>query len=177
MKNLDSRVLARFLQLAVQSLDGEWVLLGGTLLPAVGIKVRSTADIDLVGLSEREDAQNMDLMRLAEAVGLPVQSVNPAAGYFFKKSNYQKSDLIVFLKGGKAIVYRPNVKLYWTLKVARLTETDFEDCVHYYNHCIKVDPVNGKDLQAVLAERKKSETSAEQLKRLEQLETILTSAA
>lgn len=175
---LDSRVLARFLQLAVQSLDGEWVLLGGTLLPAVGIKVRSTADIDLVGLSEREDAQNSDLMRLAEAVGLPVQSVNPAAGYFFKKSNYQKSDLIVFLKGAKAVVYRPSVKLYWTLKVARLTETDFEDCGHYYNHCVKVgDPVSTQELRSVLSERKKTEASPEQLKRLEQLESMLVNAA
>lgn len=48
MKSLDTKLLKEFLKRAGERLHGDWLLVGGTLLPAVGIDSRSTTDIDLV---------------------------------------------------------------------------------------------------------------------------------
>ena len=79
MNSLDSKLLKQFLTLATQQLRGRWLLVGGTLLPAVGIDTRSTVDIDLVGLGDKEKLQNLELMKIAEQLGLSVESINQAA--------------------------------------------------------------------------------------------------
>ena len=50
---LNSTLLTEFLKRAGERLYGEWLLVGGTLLPAVGIDVRATVDIDLLGLGKK----------------------------------------------------------------------------------------------------------------------------
>ncbi|MGE4133904.1 MAG: hypothetical protein AB7F86_19870 [Bdellovibrionales bacterium] len=133
-KSLNSTLLKEFLTKASNSLKGDWLLVGGTLLPAVGIDIRSTVDIDLIGLSASGNQDSLELMELAESIGLPVDSINQAAAYFLKKVGHTKKDLILLRKGKSANIYRPSVELYWRLKLGRLSETDALDCQHYLQY-------------------------------------------
>lgn len=152
-------MLKNFLSRAVQTLDGEWLLVGGTLLPAVGIDIRSTADIDLLGLGPREASQQIELMNIAESLGLPVESVNQAAGFFLKKVGYKKADLIILERSKNATVYRPSAELYIKLKLGRFSETDFTDCEEYLKFCLRVsDPI---DIGAVVAQIEQAEEKAQ----------------
>jgi len=121
---LDTRLLRRFLKRAGERLRGEWVLIGGTLLPALGIEHRVTTDIELVGLGAGERRQGLALMAVAEELGLPVESVNPAGAHFLAKVPYSKRDLVPLHEGGSAVIYRPGATLYLLLKIRRLTESD-----------------------------------------------------
>src|ERR1039457_2214833 len=117
MKKLDSKLMKKFLVKAGDLLKGDWLLVGGTLLPAVGLDVRATVDIDIVSLNANgkkgpiED-QTLGLMEIAENLDLGVESINQAAAYFLKKCGYKKEDLISLHKGKKAHIYRPSVQLY-----------------------------------------------------------------
>jgi hypothetical protein len=177
MKQLDADLLKRFLKLAADTLEGNWLLIGGTLLPAVGIQIRSTIDIDLVGLTEKESKQGLEVMSLAEKLGLGVEVINQAAAFFVNKVGYKKTDLIVLQKGKSATIFRPSVMLYWKLKLSRLTESDAMDCQHYLAYCFgQKDDVDVKVLRALLkSSAKGSEPLAqEKLNRLNQLEHVIT---
>lgn len=159
MKQLNSQTLKKFLELAGKELQGQWLLVGGTLLPAVGLDIRSTIDIDLIGLSPKEAAQNLELMTLAEKIGLSVESVNQAAAFFLDKIKYTKTDLIPLHKGKKATIFRPSFELYLQLKLARLSPTDAIDCRSYYQYCLNHDKMDAKKVSDILqtAQRKTSE--------------------
>ncbi|OFZ15982.1 MAG: hypothetical protein A2Z20_03190 [Bdellovibrionales bacterium RBG_16_40_8] len=111
--------------------------MGGALLPALGLEVRSTVDIDLVGCGKKEMGQTLEIMKIAEDLGLPIDTINQAATYFLNKVGYKKNDLILLYKGRKAKIYRPSLELYWKLKLNRLSETDAKDCYHYFNYCLE----------------------------------------
>lgn len=167
---LNSDLLKKFLKAAGERLKGEWLLVGGTLLPAVGVDVRSTVDIDLIGLGKMENAQILELMELAEVLGLNPETINPAATIFLKKIDYKKEDLIILYKGSKATMYRPSLKLYWQLKMNRLSETDLQDCEQYLAACKKAeDKLNLPELFEHIQIRLKEETSKEKLHRLKAL--------
>jgi hypothetical protein len=169
-KALDSRLLEQFIKLAGEKLTGEWLLVGGTLLPAVGIDIRSTVDIDIVSLGGGGGDSQLKIMELAESLGLPVESVNQAASFFVKRAGYQKSDLIVLHKGKSATIFRPSLELYWKLKLARLSETDVQDCLEYFNFCKQVnDPISFAKLSQLLAAEKKSGVSNEKKVRINEL--------
>lgn len=135
MKNLDAKLLKQFLKLAGANLEGEWLLVGGTLLPAVGMDIRSTVDIDLVGLGSVEAGQTLELMEIVEKLGLSVETINQAAAYFVKKVGYTKKDLLPLHEGKSATIFRPSLELYWKLKMTRLSESDAQDCKQYLNYC------------------------------------------
>lgn len=178
MKKLDSKLMRSFLKSAGDSLKGEWLLLGGTLLPAVGLNIRSTVDIDLIGLGATEAAQGLELMEVAESLGLSVETVNQAAAYFLKKVGYSRKDLLLLHKGKSAIIYRPSVELYWRLKVARLSESDFSDCQHYYQYSRdQKETINAKNLRQIVASAMHSAVSLEARRRLKQLEAIIADKA
>ncbi len=155
---LNSQLLSKFLKAAGDRLTGEWLLVGGTLLPAVGLDIRATVDIDILSLSERGNDQQLELMELAQSLGLPVESVNSAAGFFLRKVPYTKDELIVLQKGKSAVLYRPSVRLFWALKVERLSESDLEDCLHYFKFCKKVgDPIDYAGLSQIVQKRGQGE--------------------
>jgi hypothetical protein len=131
MITLDSKLLKKLLTSAAEKLDGDWVLLGGTLLPALGIDSRATIDVDLVSLEKNSNEQSFKLMELAESLQLPVETINQAASYFLQKTGYERSDLIVLKKGARATIYRPTLTLFWKLKIGRLSESDLGDCLGY----------------------------------------------
>ncbi len=155
MKELNPALLKKFLALASNSLSGEWVLIGGTLLPALGIHLRSTVDIDLVGLSKLENQQTLELMGISESLGLSVETINQAAGYFLNKIKPAKSEFIVLKKGKSATIYRPSLELFWKLKIPRLSEADLVDCESYFHYCVKnKDKFNSARLIAVIKSQK-----------------------
>lgn len=129
MKAIDAALLERFLRLAGDRLRGRWVLLGGTLLPALGIEYRVTSDIDLVGIDLPDQSQTLELMKIAEELGLPIEAINQAAAFFLEKHQPYDSHLRLLRKGSSAEIYRPDPYLFVSLKAGRLTETDLEDCL------------------------------------------------
>lgn len=171
MKILNPTLMREFLSAAGEELKGQWVLLGGTLLPALGIQLRSTVDIDLVGLTDKEMAQSLETMRLADRLGLEVQVINQAAAFFLRQIAYAKTDLIPLHKGKNATIFRPSVRLYWKLKVARLSEADVSDCVHYLRFCQQAkDSLSRSDLLKILKTRSRTEVTPEKLDLLKLLE-------
>jgi hypothetical protein len=176
VKPLDARLLRKFLNLAGQSLKGDWLLVGGTLLPAVGLNVRSTVDIDLIGLGSEEAGQTLELMTLAESLGLSVESINQAAAFFLKKAGYSKSELIVLHKGKKATIFRPSVELYWRLKLPRLSESDLLDCQHYYNFCLgQNEMIRRQKLFSYINQQIELGPTRDKLERLKTLKSLLES--
>jgi len=167
---LNSKLLEKFLKLAGNKLTGDWLLVGGTLLPAVGIDVRSTVDIDIVSLNESGNDSQLKVMELAESLDLPVESINQAASFFVRKAGYTQRDIILLHKGRSATIFRPSLELFWKLKLARLSETDVEDCRHYLVFCREVnDPIDMAMVTQLLAAAKKSNLSVEKKSRIEEL--------
>jgi hypothetical protein len=177
MKNLNSALLRKFLKLASEELEGQWLLVGGTLLPAVGIDIRSTIDIDLIGLGSKEKNQNLELMSLAEKLGLSIEVINQAAEFFVAKKKPTQGDMIELITGPKATIYRPTVELYWSLKIHRLTEADSLDCQYYLQYCKgQKDKINFKSMMAVISKELQIENSEAKFKRLSALKELLSSA-
>ncbi len=110
---------------------GDWVLLGGSLLPVLGAHYRVTYDIDLACVGEATQSDSLALFTAAEKVGLPIEAVNTAAAYFLHRiAGFQKSLLPLF-EGKELRILRPDLSLYWRLKLARLSESDVQDCLAY----------------------------------------------
>lgn len=174
MTNLTSALLKKFLKLASEELEGEWLLVGGTLLPAVGIDIRPTIDIDLIGLGPKEKMQNLELMALAEKLGLSIETINQAAEFFVAKKKPSKSDMIKLLAGRKVTIYRPTVAFYWSLKLSRLTENDYMDCQHYLQYCKgQKDKINFKTMKSDINQQLQIENSEAKYKRLTSLKELL----
>lgn len=171
---LNSKLLKQFLKKAGESLDGEWLLIGGTLLPALGVDIRSTVDIDFIGLGKKEAAQSLELMELSESLKLPIETVNQAAAFFLNKIGYDKENLLVLHKGKKATIYRPSAELFFKLKIGRLSETDAMDCAHYYKYCAShKDRIDAESLVKLLKASIKKERNKEKQKRLENLYELI----
>ena len=126
MTALDAGVLARFLSLAGDRLSGDWVVIGGTVLPLLGVDHRVTVDIDLAG-PEGTD-QTVALYQIAEELGLPVEAVNQAAAFFLDRIPDWREHLVSIHRGRRARIHVPDPTLFVLLKVGRLTEADLSDC-------------------------------------------------
>ena len=176
MKTLDRKTLQRFLKLAGDKLSGRWLILGGTLLPLLGIEHRTTTDIDVAGLGEAERAQTFKLMEIAEELGLPVETINQAAAYFVAKIRPKDEDLVVLHQGKSATVYRPNVTLYLQLKSGRLNESDLLDCLEFLKLAKRTgEAVERRKLERFLSAEITRSENEERSRRLKQLHAqILT---
>ena len=128
IKPLDRDALSTFLRVALERLDGHWVLIGGAVLPLLGIEHRTTVDIDIVGPKSATQEQTLVLMEIAEELGFPVETINQAGAYFLRKQEGYESLLLPLARSRRATISRPNATLYVLLKLSRLTETDLEDC-------------------------------------------------
>jgi hypothetical protein len=136
MIEISTLILKRFFEQADKKMEGEWILLGGTLLPALGIHYRSTVDIDFVKKTPLAQGEQLLLMEISESLGLPVEAINPAAAYFlYKIKDFEKSLLLLF-SGTSIKIYRPNLWLFVSLKLSRLSETDLSDCLKYIEYSV-----------------------------------------
>lgn len=130
---IGKKLIHRFLKIASQRLKGRWLLVGGSVIPALGKEYRTTLDIDLVGLGEKERSQTLELMKLAEELKLPVEALNQAAAYFVDKVLKKKDhkNLVLLEEGKNAQIYRPSADLYLQLKIPRFSESDHSDCEEF----------------------------------------------
>ncbi|MCM0607108.1 MAG: hypothetical protein KA715_13545 [Xanthomonadaceae bacterium] len=138
MKTLNAKLLEQFLNLVIKKLEGEWVLLGGTLIPALGIEYRQTVDIDFVPAGEMTNKTSLELMGLAEKLGIAVESINASAGFFLKKIPDFSERLVSLKKSKSCTIYRPTLDLYLELKLNRASPTDLTDCIQLIQYCKKM---------------------------------------
>ncbi len=122
-----------FLNNVVNELDGDWVVIGGSMLAFIDAESRVTADIDLCCISDLDNDKRISLMKLAELSGLNIEAINPAADYFLKKIPNWKNSLVLLKNGEKGNLFRPSLGLYLQLKLNRGTPTDIQDCISFIN--------------------------------------------
>lgn len=120
-----------FLESMITELEGDWVLIGGSLLAVINAESRLTSDIDLCSIDELSNEKRISLMKLAEKAGLSIEAINPAADYFLKKIPNWKNSIVILKNGTKGNLYRPSLELYIALKLGRSTDTDIKDCISF----------------------------------------------
>jgi len=114
-----------------QELEGEWILIGGSLLLALGISNRVTIDIDLIPINEATNKDSLKLMNISTSLNMPPETINLSSEYFLKKIDGWEKELILLQQTGKCTLYRPTKKLFRQLKEARGTSTDLLDIEAY----------------------------------------------
>jgi hypothetical protein len=123
----NAKTLKILLKKVGDELNGEWVLIGGTVLPALGIDYRATVDVDLIPIHNNDNEALLELMNLADSMNLPIESINSAGTFFLKKQTHFEKNLVLLHKGKKGKIFRPDFLLYLKLKIARLSEQDLSD--------------------------------------------------
>lgn len=131
---LDTRALHAFLKLAGDKLTGDWVIVGGSVLPMLGVDHRSTVDIDIAGPDDADMAQTLALMEIADSLGLPVEAINQAASYFLRRIDGWEQHLVPLHRGSSARLFRPDPTLFLLLKIPRLSESDLADCLAFLDY-------------------------------------------
>ncbi len=124
---LDRARIERFLDRAANTLEGDWVLVGGAAAAVWFAPTRTTEDIDMVG-AQGTNAERLHLMEVADAEGLPVEAVNSAADFYVRRVQGWNREVVELRRGPKATIYRPTATVYLLLKLRRLSEQDLDDC-------------------------------------------------
>jgi hypothetical protein len=122
------------LELAGDRLVGEWLLIGGAAAAAWFAPVRTTEDIDLIGLGGSQ-AERLALMELAESAAIPIEAVNTAAEFYLRRIEGWRDQLVPLHRGATATIYRPSATLFILLKLDRLSAVDLDDCLALVEHC------------------------------------------
>ena len=175
MSALDANLLDRFVRMAGDRLSGDWVVIGGCVLPLLGVQHRVTVDIDIAGPDETHMGQMLILMEIAEELELPVESINQAGSHFLRLVDDWADNLIEIHRGTQASLHVPNPTLYLLLKVRRLTEADLLDCLQMLKLAkrrqmsVDVERVRGALQQARAATRGREGRLEELLRALGQL--------
>ena len=78
---IDAKLMHKFVVKALQILEGEWVVIGGTVLLILGIDGRVTTDIDVVSVrSKNHEQQTLRLMKLpARITRWPLIKLGPTS--------------------------------------------------------------------------------------------------
>lgn len=127
MDEMDRGRLQAFVSTLIERLEGDWLLLGGALAALWLEARRTTEDIDLVGLSGTPE-ERLQVMALAEEVGLPIEAMNSAADFFVRRIPGWQEEIEIFRTGPRARLFRPTPTLFLLLKIGRLSEQDLADC-------------------------------------------------
>lgn len=78
----------------MQRLEGEWVLLGGSLLSYLKLSDRQTFDIDLAPCTTVTNQVTLKAIDIATKKGLPPETINFAVEFFLKKQrNWRQKNL------------------------------------------------------------------------------------
>lgn len=163
---IDLKSFEKLLQIALKRLKGEWVLIGGTVNLLVRAGNRSTIDIDLISLKDDSMKTTIELMKIAEECGLPVETVNQAGAFYLQKIPDFRKRLVLHRKSKTMKLYRPMADLYLELKVSRLTESDVQDILNYLDYCKNTEGVDQNRIEEVLAHPNRANLSSAAKKRL-----------
>jgi hypothetical protein len=170
---INSKLMKKFVAKVLTNLEGEWVIIGGTVLSLLGIDERVTMDIDMIAINNKHtNSQSIKLMEIADSLGLPVEAINQAGEYFLSKVDGFQDHLILFAESKKCKIYRPDAYLFLKLKLARSSETDISDCITFLRHNKKEAGTLKKDIHKLLKHSIKS-ASPEKQKRILEIEGLL----
>lgn len=170
---INSKLMKKFIAKVLTNLDGEWVIIGGTVLTLLGIDERVTMDIDMVAINNKQsNSQSIKLMEIAESLGLPVEAINQAGEYFLSKVDGFQDHLSLFAESKKCKIYRPDAYLFLKLKLARSSETDIRDCMAFLRHNQEEARTLKKEISKLFKQFMKS-APVEKQKRLLELEALL----
>lgn len=166
---INHKLLKQFQKQALHSLSGEWVLIGGTVLHLLGLDERLTMDIDLARKSGDVD-ETLELMNIAEKLKLPLTAINQAGAFFLKQIPGWENKLVLWAESPSCRLYRPNGDLYLQLKMARMSESDLQDCLQMIKYCQKQnEKLDQKLLQKEIQKALKKATSPGVIERLQKL--------
>ncbi len=175
MSGLDGTRLRRFLKLAGERLRGDWVVIGGCVLPLLGVEHRVTVDIEIAGPDDSGMKDTLILFGIAEELGLPVETINQAGALFLRRIPFWESNLIEIHRGSGATLHVPDATLFLLLKIRRLTESDLGDCLAMLDLARgQGDPPNGKRLNEAVQAELASDVPPERKRRLLLLAQALT---
>jgi hypothetical protein len=169
-----NRILEKLVKKALQDLQGDWVVIGGTVLPLVGVEYRTTVDIDMIPMHDKGNESMLALMELADAIGLPVEAINSAGLFFLKKIPDWKKRLVLQAESKKCRIYRPNFDLYLELKISRFSESDESDIDAYLKwHQEQKIGWNSEQAAQILKRAIKKAKDEDQVERLQKMQKRL----
>jgi len=178
VKAVDALTMERFLEMATQRLQGEWVIIGGAALTLMGVEERATLDINLAGPDEATTADTLALTEIAEELGLPVEAINQAASFFLRRIEGWQRHLVTLRRSEYAEIFRPDTTLFVLLKLARLTETDLNDCLKVLALARRgAEQLDLDRLLAAVGDAVKASKSPAKLERLKRLKDELSVAS
>lgn len=169
MSFINEKLLRDIVDKVSNQLAGDWIIIGGTVLPLVGVDHRVTMDVDMVPFAGNDNESLMGLMTVASELGLPVETINQAGGFFLQKIAGWKEKTILIKKGKKGRVFRPSLELFFELKLSRLSESDLQDCIEYFKWCRDHKELEKEPLLRVVKNEIKKKPDADKLARLELL--------
>jgi len=172
---IDAALLRRFCELAGERLEGDWVVLGGTVLPLLGVERRITLDIDVAGPEDASNAQVLALMDIALELGLPIEVVNQAGAWFLHRIEGWRRNVVPVHRGPRATVHRPDATLFVLLKIGRLSESDLDDCLAMLERAReRAEPVDAPRIAGAIREALGAgEISEPKRARLERLSEVV----
>jgi hypothetical protein len=135
--DLDRSTVARIVH-AIGDRLGRWLVVGGAAMALWLAPRRITEDIDVVPITQT-GRERLELMELAEQLGVPIESVNSAADFFVRRIEGWQDELELLYQGVSSTVYRPNATLMLLLKMRRLSELDLGDCELVLGTALPVD--------------------------------------
>ena len=147
---LDRARIEGLLARAADTLDGDWMLVEGAVAALWFSPERTTQDIDLVKRTSSND-DRLRLMEVAEAEGLPVESVNSAADFVLRRIPDWDRDAVLLRSGKTARIYRPSPTVFVLSKLRRLGEQDLDDCLALLAWCTTHDEsIDGEVARAAI---------------------------
>jgi len=177
-KAINKETLLKFIEKAEQRLQGDWIIIGGAVLPLLGLSHRVTMDIDIAGPTESTQAETLALMEIAEELGLPVEAINQAGAFFLRRIKGWKKMLVPLSSVNseqRATFFRPQATLFILLKLGRFSESDLQDCLVFIEYARNKDEF----LDSVLIQRAAEQVFAENppLEKKRRLEMLLNALA
>lgn len=136
---ISKAIIEKFLIMAGKELHGEWILLGGAVIPLIDKSIRVTYDIDFVSKSDSSNTELLKLFKVAEKLNLPVETINSSAGFFLRKIPKWEANIVILFQSKSCTIYRPNVNLFIELKINRMSESDLLDCQSMLSFALKTN--------------------------------------
>lgn len=140
-----------FVKNILADIEGDWVIIGGSLLAIIHASHRNTADIDICPVHEMTNEHRLQLMSLALKSGLPIEAINPSADFFLRQIPNWKTSLVLYKTGTKGNIFRPSLELYLKLKLNRGSDADIEDCLSFIDwHKKNSLPIDNENIKNIL---------------------------
>lgn len=156
-RTLDRARIDEVITAVADRVAGEFLLVGGGAVALWLEPRRVTEDIDIIGFNG-DARERFALMDVASDLGLPIEAVNSAADFFVFRIPDWRAHVVPLRRGRSGTVYRPDATLLLLLKVARLSETDLDDCLAVLRaHAEDVDAPRVRDALRETGDRERDD--------------------